>query len=405
MNRMEKLVRRRYYWPGMREDIRETIRRCRECNTARRKLENYKKGKFQPIISERPFEMVCMDIVGPLPITSSENRYILTIIDRFTRFVMAIPLPNIDAITVARAFVNQWIYMFGAPEKVLSDNGTQFKSEVLGVVNAIMGIKQLLTSIYHPEANGLIERFHNFLKEKLKIAALQFNLDYFGIDDWDRFVPSIVHAYNITPHTITKYAPYELLFGRSPQLPIRMAPFRLLYEDKPLLPVRMASARETKRPNINNYKEYLQELVKQTAIMHGRTKKWVKMVNTRLENRKNQDSTPFSFLPHDEVYYYIGNKLKGNEKKLNSNWKGPYEIIEIQKNTTNFVIREIIPPIQNPEKMSKEQIQQYKQRKPEQLVIHGKYLVLSEEFKRAQQQQRKLPEPEPQQNDQQGGSK
>ena len=69
--------------------------------------------------------MVCMDIVGPLPITSKENRYILTIIDRFTRFVMAIPLPNIDAITVARAFVNQWIYMFGAPEKALSDNGTR----------------------------------------------------------------------------------------------------------------------------------------------------------------------------------------------------------------------------------------------------------------------------------------
>ena len=132
--------------------------------------------------------------------------------------------------------------------------------------------------------------------------------------------------------------------------------------------------------------------------MHCKTKKWVKMVNTRLENRKNQDSTPFSFLPHDEVYYYIGNKLKGNEKKLNSNWKGPYEIIKIQKNTTNFVIREIIPPIQNPEKMNKEQIQQYKQRKPEQLVIHGKYLVLSEEFKRAQQQQRKLPKPK--ENDQ-----
>ena len=135
---------------------------------------------------------------------------------------MAIPLPNIDAITVAREFVNQWIYMFGAPEKVLSDNGTQFKSEVMAVVNAIMGIEQLLTSIYHPESNGIIEKFHSFLKEKLKIAALQYNLDYFGVDDWDRFIPSITHAYNITPHTTTKYAPFELLFGRPPQLPLSL---------------------------------------------------------------------------------------------------------------------------------------------------------------------------------------
>ena len=73
MDRMEKLVRRRYYWPGMRQEIRNTIKKCKECTNARRRLKNWNKGKFQPILSQRPFEMICMDIVGPLPITSKEN--------------------------------------------------------------------------------------------------------------------------------------------------------------------------------------------------------------------------------------------------------------------------------------------------------------------------------------------
>ena len=97
-----------------------------------------------------------MDIVGAEPITSKENRYILTIIDRFARFVMSMSSPNVDATTVARTFVNQWMYMFCAPEKVLSDDDTQIRPKVNAVVNAIMEIEQLLTRIYHPKNNGLI---------------------------------------------------------------------------------------------------------------------------------------------------------------------------------------------------------------------------------------------------------
>ncbi|MDY7090545.1 MAG: RNase H-like domain-containing protein, partial [Actinomycetota bacterium] len=141
MTRMEMIIRPRYYWPGMKEDISQTVNKCNACTIARQRKIAYNTGKFIPIQANHTFEMICMDIVGPLPVTSSENRYLLTIIDRFTRFVMAIPLKEISAVQVATAFVNNWIYLFGAPDKLLTDNGTQFTSEIMEVIEQIMGIQ------------------------------------------------------------------------------------------------------------------------------------------------------------------------------------------------------------------------------------------------------------------------
>ena len=350
VSRMEMILRARYYWPNMRDDIKIIINECEPCANARQRWKHKEAGKFKPIEAHFTFQMICMDIVGPLPVTSNENRYLLTIIDRFTRFVMAIPLPEISAVEVARAFVNNWIYLFGVPDQLLTDNGTQFTSEVMLAVEHIMGIKQLLTTVYHPECNGLIERFHSFLKEKLKIAALQRKLNYFGEDDWDRFIPSIVHAYNITPHTITKHAPYHLLFGKQPQLPLRLGHIR-----------------ELKGLKSKTYQEYLQELVRQLAIVHDKSTKWVKMLNTRLAKRKNSQREDFPFKIHDRVMYFIGNQLTGNKRKLLSNWKGPYEITRVYPNQVTFQIKALMKGVEESRK------------------IHGKYLVLREDFMRIQQ--------------------
>ena len=342
----------------MRQDIIDITNQCQHCAIARQQQKEMELGKFIPIEASYTFEMVCMDIVGPLPVTSTENRYLLTIMDRFTRFVMAIPLKEISAVQVAKSFVNKWIYLFGAPDQLLTDNGVQFTSEVITAVEQIMGIQSLFTTVYHPECNGLIERFHGFLKEKLKIAALERNLDYFDTDDWDRFIPSIVHAYNITPSTVTKHAPYQLLFGRQPQLPLRLGKIR-----------------ELKAIKSRTYREYLQELIKQLAIVHDKSSKWVKMINTRLAKRKNSNRTDFPFAEHDRVMYYIGNQLKGNQKKLLANWKGPYEITTVYPNKVTFQIKSLQRGTEESKK------------------VHGKYLILTTDFYRGKQGKITLPTP------------
>lgn len=152
------MIRPRYHWPGMRNDITDTVRKCKECAFARTRQKQVETGEYIPIEAKETFEMICMDIVAPLPVTSEDNRYLLTIIDRFTRFVMAIPV--ISAVQIARTFINKWVYLFGTPKSALTDNGTQFTSEILTAADQIMGIKQLFTTIYHAEGNGMIERFH-----------------------------------------------------------------------------------------------------------------------------------------------------------------------------------------------------------------------------------------------------
>ena len=136
-----------------------------------RTLPKSKVGKVplgtMPLI-EIPFQRIAVDIVDPIHLmTERKNRYILTIIDYATRYPEAIPLPRIEAERVAEALVSVFTRV-GIPREMLTDQGTQFTSEVMKHVSKILSIKQITTSPYHPAANGLVERFNGTLKQMLK---------------------------------------------------------------------------------------------------------------------------------------------------------------------------------------------------------------------------------------------
>ena len=113
------------------------------------------------------FAHVHIDIVGPLP-SSAGSRYLLTMIDRFTRWPDAVPIPAIDAHTVAHTVVAQWVSRFGAPTTLTTDRGAQFESSLLSALLKLLGTVRTRTTAYHPRANGMIERFHRHLKGSLK---------------------------------------------------------------------------------------------------------------------------------------------------------------------------------------------------------------------------------------------
>ena len=160
-----------------------------------------------------PFEFVALDIVGPLPVTPTGNRYVLVIVDYFTRWAEAVPLSAITAEAVALAFVHGWVSRFGAPRRLHSDQGSQFEARLFQSLCTILGIRKSRTTSYHPEGNGLVERLNRTLIHHLKA--------FVGPTDvhWDIHLPLVLLAYRAAVHSSTGFTPSRLLYGAELRLP------------------------------------------------------------------------------------------------------------------------------------------------------------------------------------------
>ena len=116
-----------------------------------------------PLI-DLPFKRVAVDIVGPIhPPSEARHRYIMTLVDYATRYSEAVPLKFISTEAVAEALVNMYSRL-GIPQEVLSNMGTQFVSQCMKAVSRLLGLRQLMTTPYHPMCNGLVEKFNGTLK-------------------------------------------------------------------------------------------------------------------------------------------------------------------------------------------------------------------------------------------------
>ena len=156
---MFKSLRRDFFWPSMSTDIGKFVLRCPSCT--RKNLKSQRKTSVMKLFPpSRPLEFVAIDILGPLPETAAGNRFVLFIGDRYSKVTQAVPLRTIYAHDVAHAFFKHWILPYGVPLLVLSDNGSQFAAKFFQAVCAVLGIKQLFTSAYHPQCNGKVERFN-----------------------------------------------------------------------------------------------------------------------------------------------------------------------------------------------------------------------------------------------------
>nr|VZI16937.1 unnamed protein product [Spirometra erinaceieuropaei] len=165
----DKLISDRFVWPGMHKDLKAWTRACIPCQ--RSKIQRHNKapiGTF-PGPGAR-FSHVHLDIVGPLPLSNGCS-YLLTCVDWFTRWPEAIPLPDIAAPTVVKAFLSRWVAIFGAPSTITTDSGAQFESNLFQSLPSFLGCTRIRTTAYHPAANGMVERFHRQPKASQRAAA------------------------------------------------------------------------------------------------------------------------------------------------------------------------------------------------------------------------------------------
>ena len=203
-----------FHWPRL---AKEVTSYCRSCDVCQRLGKGQKPAPAPliplPLISQ-PFTRVAMDIVGPLPTCSkSGNRFILTVLDLATHYPEAIALPGHTAMQVAQA-LSQVFSHFGFPDEILSDQGSDFMSDLMQIFLHDFKITQLKASAYHPQSNGSCERFHRTLKSMIKANAVDFP------DAWDESLPWLLFAYREIPVETLGFSPFEMLFGRSVRGPL-----------------------------------------------------------------------------------------------------------------------------------------------------------------------------------------
>ena len=175
------------YWPAMAVDCYATVRRCTTCAKNRIKL-RHGCSELQLFPAQNPLESVALGIFGKLLKTSRGNQYLLVISDRFTKLTRVVPLKSTKAAEIARTFVNEWVFSYGPPKELLSDNAQYFSSKFFQSVCKILNVENQFTTTYHPQANGQVERYNRTLKSVIKSYLDDHPLD------WDFYKPTLTYA-------------------------------------------------------------------------------------------------------------------------------------------------------------------------------------------------------------------
>jgi transposase InsO family protein len=180
---------------------------CRDCQHCQHaKVTVQAAAAVQPIpVPSTQFSHVHMDIVGPLPVAAQGFNYLLTVIDRSTRWLEAVPLKGIEAATCADAFIAGWVCRFGVPAIVMTDRGTQFSSALWSLVCRSLGIQHNMTTAYHPQANGMVERAHWQLKDALRARLAG--------DKWPEHLPWVLLGLRAAPKDISNVSAAETVLG------------------------------------------------------------------------------------------------------------------------------------------------------------------------------------------------
>ena len=292
-----------FYWPGILGDISRYVQSCDICQRT------FPKGRVQKIplgdmpIIDTPFKRVAVDIVGPIePRTSRGNKYILTLVDFATRYPEAVPLKNIEAVTIADALVDIFSRI-GVPQEILSDRGSQFTSGLFAEVTKLLSMRQLFTTPYHPAGNGLVERFNGTLKTMLRRMCAE------KPTDWDRYLGALLFAYREAPQASQGFSPFELIYGRRVR-----GPLSLLKE---------LWTGETPHEETRTTYEYvfdLQNRLQDTCKLAHEHLKKAKEEQRAYYNKKSRNR---SFNIGDQVLLL----LPTERNKLLLHWKGPFPVV------------------------------------------------------------------------------
>ncbi|XGW13215.1 hypothetical protein V3C99_013667, partial [Haemonchus contortus] len=308
--KLYRQLRKIAFWEGMEADIAKWSKECSNCFLSR--AHERLTPPLKPFTTSAPFELIGLDLVE-YGLTERGNKYALVVIDHFSKFVGAYPIPNKSAETVARALFERWI-CGGCrwPKRIHSDQGPEFINSVLSGICEMTGIAQTATKGYNPRENGMTERaigtLTRMLRKKTIIPA-----------DWDLMLPMVVFAYNSSPHDATGESPFYLLHAFDPNYPSSIIP------------------RDQLSFNHLDADDYKHELLASIRLAQECANELNGKYKTRMKNAYDKrNKIDVDKLPKvgDRVFLKLPReKVSKKHPKLSEPWGGPYRVIETSENS------------------------------------------------------------------------
>lgn len=314
---------RHYWWKGMRGDIADWCRACQVC--ASRRVGQAIRPPLVPLPVAGAFDRVGVDVIQFVR-SNSGNQYVVVFIDYLTKWVEAFPTKDQTALTIAQLLVEEVISRHGVPRELLSDRGAAFLSALLKDICQLMGLKKVNTTAYHPQGDGLVERFNRTLTDMLAKTVDQSG------KNWDTCLPYVLFAYRTSLQESTQESPFHLLYGRDPCLPTESA-------------LSVPATRQQFEVG-----SYLEELVTNLQEAWELARQNVKRAQRKQQRNYNRKTKIAPFRVGDRVFLHVPSAKRGKAHKFARPFKGPYRILTLYSNGAD--IRLVDSPQDQPKRVS-----------------------------------------------------
>jgi hypothetical protein len=313
-NKVCQEIHKRAYFKGWRQTTRRIVRQCPTCA-------RYHRGKLQHSVEMQqmlvgdPMDRMGLDLCGPFPRSYDNQTYILTCIDYHTKWAEAVAIPNKEARTVAKAFVDNVVCRLGCPLQILTDQGSEVDNNIFKAFCERLNIDKIRTSAYSPATNGLVERLHRTMNALLAKTISEHQLD------WTDHLPFVMSAYRAAIHSSTGYSPNFLMLARDVYLP---------------LDVVFLSSKELSQQSQNSFVDKRLDRMRSAHIaareaLQASTARNIRYYDMTVKTQQ--------YKPGDWVWFYKPRHVVGRCPKWEKLFSGPFLVLK-QIGPANCVIQQ-----------------------------------------------------------------
>ncbi|MES9881971.1 MAG: reverse transcriptase domain-containing protein, partial [Sedimenticola sp.] len=304
------LIRSKFFWKKQYQDVKNYVQSCHTCQISNRDY-SFAKAPLCPLKTpSRAFELLEVDLVGPLPKTQEGYEHIIVFCDHFSKYPIAYPLKATDTKTIVQLFYDNVISVFGPPTFLLSDNGSNLVSKLMKELCKSFNIQKINSTSYHPQTQGLVERLNGIIGSGLRKHSNTTQ------DNWPMIISHVLYGYRSAPCKPHGKSPFEVLYG----FPMTTMIENALPNVKPNLPIKD--------------RQVFEEILKGHEITRQLAYEKMKSYRENYTQQYNKKAKNPTFQVNNKVLLKECRLLPGKCKKLSQRFIGPFKIVKVHDKFT-----------------------------------------------------------------------